>query len=318
MLSEGQIGSIQVRDVFQRQCRVGSFQQTYNRRAGSWVPENAIVQRAGYAKPEASNFCGSPGTYEGISTMSFEVTVPNGLDVWNRQVHAFIRNGIQVYRWADLTSGVASDSFADLAYWLMQNSARIPLSLIDTESIRRASQFLDANNITTNCWLTKPINYDELISTWGRYHLLRPVNVRGKVGLKPLLQLNNDFTIKTSPITIDYTFNDDTIISESVSIDYLDWASRQPFVCQIIWRQQLDADTGVIRTAEVRYDGTAANGLEVDVTRVQGSVTVDLGANNDVTLATLPDLTDLMAQTRLSNPLKPPCSELPWSFGSSL
>ena len=36
-------------------------------------------------------------------------------------------------------------------------------------------------------------------------------------------------------------------------------------------------------------NGDATNGLEVDVTRVQGTVTVDLGANNDVTLATLPD-----------------------------
>jgi hypothetical protein len=46
VLSEGEIGDIQVRDVFQRQCRVGEFQQTYDRRAGSWIPENAIVTRA--------------------------------------------------------------------------------------------------------------------------------------------------------------------------------------------------------------------------------------------------------------------------------
>jgi hypothetical protein len=260
VLSEGQIGDIEVRDVFQRQCRVGSFHQTYSRRAGSWIPENAIVARSGFTKPEASNFCGSPGTYEGISTMSFQVTIPNGLDVWNRQVHAFIRNGIEVYRWADEQADVSSDSFADLAYWLMVNSARIPAALIDTASIQQASRFLNANSITTNCWITQPVNYGEFVTAWGRYHLLQPVTNKGKVGLRPLLPINEDYTIKTSAVSIEYVFDDDSVIPGSVDLQYVDWASRQPFVCQVIWRQQNEADIGVVRTSEVRYDGTAPDG----------------------------------------------------------
>jgi len=260
VLSEGRIGAIQVRDVFQRQCRVGSFQQTYDRRAGSWIPENAIVPRSGKVKPEASNYCGSVGAYRGMSTMSFQVEVPDGLDVWNRQVHCFIRQGIQVYRWADSQEDVSSDSFADLAYWLMINSARIPEGLINTDSIRDASKFLNVNKITTNCWITSPINYDELLITWGRYHLLRPVTNKGKAGFKALLPLNNDFSIKTSSVSVEFTFDDSLIISDSIEIQYVDWASRQPFVCQVVWRQQNEADTGAIRTAEVRYANTAANG----------------------------------------------------------
>ena len=260
VLSEGRIGDIEVRDVFQRQCRVGDFQQTYGRRAGSWVPENAIVPQVGYTKPEASNFCGSPGTYEGISTMSFQVTIPSGLDVWNRQVHAFIRNGIEVYRWADGANNAPSDSFADLAYWLMVNSARIPAALIDTASIQVASRFLDANSITTNCWITRSVNYSEFVTAWGRYHLLQPVTNKGKVGLRPLLPINGDYTIKTSAVSIDYVFDDDSVIPGSVDLQYVDWASRQPFVCQVIWRQQNEADIGVVRTSEVRYDGTAPDG----------------------------------------------------------
>ena len=260
VLSEGEIGDIQVRDVFQRQCRVGEFQQTYDRRAGSWIPENAIVTRAGYTKPEASNFCGSVGTYDGMSTMSFKVTIPNGIDVWNRQVHAFIRDGIKLYRWADEQANVSSDSFADLAYWLMVNSARIPAALIDTASIQRVSRFLNANGITTNCWITQAVNYGEFVTAWGRYHLVQPVTNKGKVGLKPLLPINEDYTIKTTPLSIDYTFDDDSIIPGSVDIQYSNWASRQPFVCQMVWRQQNEADIGVVRTSEVRYAGTAANG----------------------------------------------------------
>jgi phage terminase small subunit len=260
VLSEGRIGDIEVRDVFQRQCRVGSFQQTYNRRAGSWVPENAIVPRVGLTKPEASNFCGSPGTYEGISTMSFQVAIPNGLDVWNRQVHAFIRNGIEVYRWADEEADAPSDSFADLAYWLMVNSARIPAALIDTASIQLTGRFLDANGITTNCWITQAVNYGEFVTAWGRYHLLQPVTNKGKVGLRPLLPINEDYTIKTSAVSIDYVFDDDSVIPGSVDLQFADWASRQPFVCQMVWRQQNEADIGVVRTSEVRYEGTAPDG----------------------------------------------------------
>jgi hypothetical protein len=167
---------------------------------------------------------------------------------------------MEVYRWADATADVPSDSFADLAYWLMVNSARIPVPLIDTDSIEAASIFLNANNITTNCWITEAVNYSDLLSRWGPYHLIRESNRNGKAGLKPLLPVNNDGTIKTTPLTVNYTFTDDLIIPGSEEIVYSGWATRQPFVAQVIWRQQLDADVGIIRTAEVRYDGTAQDG----------------------------------------------------------
>ena len=260
ILSEGRIGALQVRDVFQRQCRVGSFKQTYNRRAGNWLPANAIVVRSGYDKPEATYFCGTVGNYPDISTLSFRVTVPDGFDVWNRQVHCFVRNGMEVYRWADSSAAVPSDSMADLAYWLMLNSARIPAALIDTASIQAASVFLNANNITTNCWITEAVNYSELIARWGPYHLLRSSTRNGKAGLKPLLPVNVNGSINTAALTVVYTFDDSLVIPGSEEIVYSDWASRQPFVAQMIWRQQLDADVGIIRTAEVRYAGTAANG----------------------------------------------------------
>jgi hypothetical protein len=47
VLGEGLMDSIPVRDVFSGGCRHGSHTQTFNRRAGDWIPENAIVQRSG-------------------------------------------------------------------------------------------------------------------------------------------------------------------------------------------------------------------------------------------------------------------------------
>jgi hypothetical protein len=260
VLSEGQIGQLQVRDVFQRQCRVGTAAQTYDRRAGSWEPANVIQLREGFDKPEATYHCGSVGRYRGISTLSFEVTIPDGFDVWNRQVHVFVRQGMDVKRWLDNQAAAPSDSFADLAYWLMDKSARIPLPLIDTDSITDASRFLDANDITTNCWIRESINYSDLLSRWGRYHLLRPATVNGRQGLKPLLPVNSNGTIKTTALTVEYVFDDDLVIPGSVDIRYSDWSSSQPFVAQMIWRQEFEDCLGIMRTAEVRYQGTAENG----------------------------------------------------------
>jgi hypothetical protein len=260
VLSEGQIGQLQVRDIFQRQCRVGTAAQTYDRRAGSWEPANVIQLREGFDKPEATYHCGSVGRYREISTLSFEVTIPDGFDVWNRQVHVFVREGMDVKRWLDDQAAAPSDSFADLAYWLMDKSARIPLPLIDTDSITDASRFLDANDITTNCWIRESVNYSDLLSRWGRYHLLRPATVNGRQGLKPLLPVNSDGTIKTTALTVEYVFNDDLVIPGSVDIRYSDWSSSQPFVAQMIWRQEFEDCLGIMRTAEVRYQGTAENG----------------------------------------------------------
>lgn len=260
VLSEGQIGQLQVRDVFQQQCRVGSAVQTYDRRAGTWTPGNFIVARGGYTKPEASYYCGTVGLYPGISTMAFQVTIPDGFDVWNRQVHVFVRNGMQVKRWQDDQASASSDSFADLAYWLMQRSARIPESLIDTSSIAAASQFLFENNLTTNCWLRESVNFADLMSRWGKYHLLRLTTINGKLGLRPLLPTLGNGAINTFNQTLVYTFTDDLVIPGSVDIRYSSWNTRQPFVAQMIWRQEFEDCPSIIRTTEVRYAGTAANG----------------------------------------------------------
>jgi hypothetical protein len=192
--------------------------------------------------------------------MAFQVTIPDGFDVWNRQVHVFIRNGMQVKRWQDNQASASSDSFADLAYWLMQRSGRIPESLIDTDSIEAASQFLFQNNLTTNCWLRESVNFADLMSRWGKYHLLRLTTVNGKIGLKPLLPVMLTGAINSSFQEVEYTFTDDLVIPGSVDIRYSSRSTRQPFVAQMIWRQEFADCPSIIRTTEVRYAGTAANG----------------------------------------------------------
>lgn len=259
VLTEGQMDSIQVRDVFQGPCRVGTHSQTYNRRAGTWTPGNFITQQGAYPLPQCPYYCGSVGAYPGISTLSFTVTVGNGNDFWAKQVHGFVRGGMWVSRLEDGALG-PSDSYADLVLWLMQQTSRIPAALIDTTALGAADAFLRANGFTCNCALTTSQNLSDLLSSWSRYFLLSESSSQGKRGLRPLLPVNNDGTIKTTAITPSYLFDESLILPGSFEISYINLADRLPFVVQLLWRQQLENDFGIIRTAEVRYNGTADNG----------------------------------------------------------
>ena len=104
VVSEGRIGGIQVRDVFHGPCRVGSYSQSWNKRAGTWLPGNTIHSAFGNRVKLAPTFCGTVGTFEGISTLSFQATYLNGYttevvdgisfivpledqELWQRQVY---------------------------------------------------------------------------------------------------------------------------------------------------------------------------------------------------------------------------------------
>lgn len=259
VLSEGQIDSIPVKDVFQRACRVGTHTQTYDRRAGTWTPGNFIVQRSGYDLPECPFYCGSVGAYDDMSTVSFQVTIPDGFDQWNRQVHFFIRGGMHVTRLYDSVIG-ASDNFADLVKWMFTNSSRLPSGLIDNTALMEAATFLEANEFTCNCYLTESRNISELLADWAPYFLLGESNNAGKKGLRPLLPTNANGTIKTTAITAEYVFTESIILPGSLEINYTSLADRLPFVAQMVWRQQQEDDIGLVRTADVRYEGTAQSG----------------------------------------------------------
>lgn len=259
VLGEGQMSSIAVKDVFQRACRVGSHSQTYNRRAGTWTPGNYLVQRAGKDLPVAPFYCGSVGSYPGITTLSFNVTIPDGFDQYNRQVHLFIRGGMPVTRIYDSTLG-PSDNFVDLAKWLVVNTSRLPAAMIDDASLLTAATFLEVNALTCNIEINKSSNYSDLIAKLAPYFLLTESEVGGKFGLRPLLPITDAGAIKTTAISAEYTFTEDTVLPGSLDINYLSLADRQPVVVQAIWRQQLESDIGIIRTAEVRYANTAENG----------------------------------------------------------
>jgi hypothetical protein len=257
VLSEGQIDSIQVRDVFQRSCRIGNFTQTYNRRAGTFIPGNFIDNTPNL---EAPYYCGTSGTYKGLSTMAFSVTIPAGFDQWNRQVHCFIRGGIYVSRLLDSVTG-PSNNVADLLLYLLRNSSRVPEAMIDTAtSFLAAATFTNANGFFFNGVVSESTNLRDWIGGTLQYFLLRQARIGGMEALKPLVPTNSNGTIKTTAVSWAFTFTEQHIIPDSFEITYTPLADRKPFCATVLWRQQDDLGIPVMRNTEVRYTGTAIDG----------------------------------------------------------
>jgi uncharacterized membrane protein YgcG len=260
VISEGEIDGIQVRDVFQRSCRVGTLTQTYSRRAGPWVPGNFIVPRAGFAKPECPYYCGTGGTYEGMTTGSYVIeNVPNGDTRWDRQIHIFIRGGMYVTRLLDDAEG-PSNNAADLALWLLRKTGRVPEPMIDVEAFTAAADFTDKAGLWFNGELASSANFEDWLAAHARYFLLSKSKRGGKVGLRPSLPVDANNEIDTSPITPVWVFNRDNIKEETFDLTWIPLADRKPFCALMLWRQQPEDDIGIIRTTEVRYAGRALDG----------------------------------------------------------
>jgi hypothetical protein len=257
VLSDGDIESIQVRDVFQRSCRVGEFTQTYNRRAGTFVPGNFIDNSPNL---EAPYYCGTGGSYAGMSTMAFWVTIPAGFDYWNRQVHCFIRGGVLVTRLLDNVLG-PSNNVVDLTLYLLQKTSRLDAAQIDTALMLDAARFTNTNGLLYNGVESQSANLRDWMKSTLDYFLLRSTRVNGKETLRPLLPfIPATGAIDTGPVEWVFTFTEEHIVPGSFQIDYIPLTERKPFCALMLWRQQPTDDIGLIRTTEVRYPGTAVDG----------------------------------------------------------
>lgn len=261
VLTEGEMDGIQVRDVFQRSCRVGSLTQTFSRRAGPWSPGNFIIDRGGsYAKPECPYYCGTGGTYEGMTTASYVIEdVPNGDTRWDRQVHIFARGGMYVTRLLDAIEG-PSNNVADLAVWLLQRTSRAPAQLIDTDAFAAAADFTDKAGFWFNGKIDSSANFEDWLADHARYFLLSKSKRNGKTGLRPSLPVNIDNEIETGSVTPVWIYDQDNIVEGSFDLVWIPLGDRKPFCALMLWRQQPEDDIGLVRTTEVRYEGQALEG----------------------------------------------------------
>jgi hypothetical protein len=263
VISEGRIDPIQVRDVFQQSCRVGSFTQAFDRRAGTWGPGNFITAQTGFEDnvPDAPIYCGSgTGSYAGMTTGSFINTIPYPFTQWDRQVHMFVRGGIWVQRLLESGEG-PSNNVADLVRLLLRRSSRVPEALIDATALLEAARFTNANGLWCNILIDEPSNLADWLAEHLGYFLLRESRRGGKKGLRPLLPFNPATgALNTGAVPWVFTFTEDHILPSTLELNYSSRVERQPFCCQVVWRQQPEDGLGLARTAEVRYAGSALDG----------------------------------------------------------
>tara|TARA_Y100000004_G_scaffold50487_1_gene55618 strand:- start:18 stop:2360 length:2343 start_codon:yes stop_codon:yes gene_type:complete len=218
-----------------------------------------------YAENSFPSFCGTSGSYSGLTTLSFEYEVidhkANKID---KTISVFIRAGLQVTRLVDGVTG-ESDNFVDLAKYLFQTNNRLADDLIDNTAMTTAAKFVDANGFLFNGELKKSQNLLDWLQATSVNFLLRTSNSGGKFGLLPRLPYNVDFTIKTTQVTPEFTFTEEHVVDGGFEIEYISLEDRQPVCFVVQWRQQPEADFGLVRTVEVRYTGEATSGPFVNI-----------------------------------------------------
>ena len=253
VLGEGRMPDIQRRDVRLGECRIGTFSQNYNQRAGTFVPGNFATAQTGYTVPTFPTYTGGGGNYQGLSTFEAGATFTGGSDDWRTGWDIFIRGGMIVERGRLLDATVdSSDNLADLTLWALQRSGRVPAAMIDLTSLASAALFLE----TVGLWCNGEFNASENLGDWLIRilpdFLLRETKVGGKFGLRPLLPTNTDGTINTSAITPEWLLTEAAIVPDSYQIEYAEAASRRPVAMAMLWRQQADdTDVPIVRTLSV-------------------------------------------------------------------
>ena len=262
VLSEGELPLLQQRDIFQRTCREGdTFNQAYGARAGTWTADNQIDTGITGNIWRAPNIVGTGGSYENMTTLSYEANSVGSVYMfwWDRQIFAFVRQGVKVTRLLDSVVG-PSDNFADLVNYLFSATAQVDSDFVDTTQLTIAANFVNANNLLFNGELSKSRNLLDWLEETSYNFLLRPTLVGGKIALRPRLPYNTDYTIKTTPITPEFTFTENHVLPNGFEIEYIPLEDRKPFCAVVLWRQQPESDFGFVRSIEVRYQGEAANG----------------------------------------------------------
>lgn len=258
VLSQGDMPQLQVRDVFQRACRVGTWKQTYDRRAGTWTPGNFITPVAGTELWPCPAFCGTSGYYDDLTTLSYENTHADGDSTWDRQVHCFVRQGIIVDRLIEGTAG-SSNNVCDLAIYLIKQSSRFPDALIDTATFTAAANFTNTQQLYYNGIFNSSQNLEDWLQRTSLYFLLRVSDSNGKKAFRPRLPYTDAYAIDTTAIEWVFGFTEDHLLPDGFEIEYIPYADRRPTAMQMLWRQQPDDDIGLIRTSVVRLPGTDAD-----------------------------------------------------------
>ena len=260
VLTEGNlVDTLTPSQLYQGNCRQGTWLRSYNRRAGSFTAGNFITAVAGTTYWNCPVECGTSGNYEDLTTLAFSNTYLDGDDTWSNQIHAFIGSGISVPRILVGTNG-ASSNIVDLALYLIRESSRYEESLLDLTAMTQAATFTNYNSFFYQGVYSKSSNLEDWLEDISISFLLRVTEKNGKKGLRPRLPFNANGSIKTTAITWVYGFTEEDVLPDGFEIEYIPLTDRQSLCVQVLWRQQPQNYAGLMRTLEVRMTGEASTG----------------------------------------------------------
>jgi hypothetical protein len=224
-----------------------------------FLQEVEEIDRPPMPLPAGFAYCGDgTATFEGLSSISYAETFSRQESeegFHKRQIHVFVREGLRVQRLLDNYAVDHSDLFPDLALYLLE--ARLgPSALIDYELLEESARFCDRQSLRFNGVLATPTNVRDFLNRLAPLHLLTVVQREGAIGLRPAVPVNSDGEIYVGPSLPRCLFDERTIVEGSFRMDYVPVAQRQPFVVEVLWRQQPDGNVGLIRATRVAYVDT--------------------------------------------------------------
>jgi hypothetical protein len=266
VLGDGQMGSVQVRDVRNGLSRQGSFSQNYNTRAGTWTPGNraGVFYGIGQELQTFPFICGGGGNYKGLSTIEFSNSYPVDSQNWKQAWNVFIRSGLIIERGRLVDSVVGpSDNICDLLIWALTKSGRLTEAEIDMDAMLKAAQFIEANQLYCNAEFVEITDLPDFITNILPSFLLRDVTIGGKFAVIPLLPTNEDGTLLTGEVTIDWDLTEEVILPGGYSEQQGEAATRGALEVIATWRQQTsDIHPPLNRTLTVGQAGDDSPAVE--------------------------------------------------------
>ena len=258
VLGLGRMGAVQVWQVRNGACRIGSYTQNYDQRAGAWAPGNFATVQSGYTVPTFPLATGGGGDYSGVSTIAFSATFSAGSDDWKTGWNVFVTDGHIVERGRILDSVVgSSDNVVDLYLFARQRSGRLPDAMFDFDSLLLAAKFIEVNQLFCNAKFNTQSYTKEFLDGLLRLFLLREIRVNGKFGLEPLVPVDSEGVILDNIQNPDWRLSSNII--KTMTEETPDNSSRKDLPIVVTWRQQATATD--LPFARTLYCTSTGNGI---------------------------------------------------------
>lgn len=175
------------------------------------------------------------------------------------QTHLLVKDGIEVERLIEGGTGASSD-YADLAYYLMQQSQVIAEDQINKSSLVAAAQMCRKYRLYFNGILQTTNNLSEWLTRTAPYFLLDPTQIDGQYSFSPVSPINSGYTLSQDAIVPSLVITKDQVIEDTYRREYIASRDRRPICMVMVYRSQPEDGLGQTATVEVRYRGSALAG----------------------------------------------------------